>query len=100
VNHAVAAGGNYRAAWLCDLLESGGYDDWFLPSKTELNLIYLNLRERGLGGFTNEWYWSSSENSDRSAWTQNFGTGNQIGTDSYFDSGKIKGHNVRAIRQF
>jgi hypothetical protein len=94
VNHAVTAGGNYRAAWLCDLLESGGYDDWFLPSKTELNLIYLNLRERGLGGFTNAWYWSSSEYSANYSWAQNFSSGNQT------DLGKDSSRNVRAIRQF
>jgi hypothetical protein len=97
VNHAVAAGGNYRATWLCDLLESGGYDDWFLPSKTELNLIYLNLRERGIGGFTNEWYWSSSEHDDGRAWAQNFGSGNQ---DNDYQGWKNREHNVRAIRQF
>jgi hypothetical protein len=99
VNHAVSAGGNYRAAWLCDLLESGGYDDWFLPSKVELNLIYLNLRERGLGGFTNEWYWSSSESSSGGAWTQHFGSGDQNDL-SYSHGEKSRSHNVRAIRQF
>jgi hypothetical protein len=77
-NHAIAAGGNYRAAWLCDSLEYGGYDDWFLPSKAELNLMYLNLKERGLGGFIVEWYWSSSESGGNNSWTQGFGSGTQI----------------------
>jgi hypothetical protein len=106
VNHAVAAGGNYRAAWLCDSLEYGEYDDWFLPSKAELNLMYLNLKERGLGGFITEWYWSSSEGGDNNSWTQGFGRENQINdpyghwSEPYGQGSKDIGHNVRAIRQF
>jgi hypothetical protein len=106
VNHAVATGGNYRAAWLCDSLEYGGYDDWFMPSKAELNLMYLNLKERGLGGFVTEWYWSSSESGDNNSWTQGFGSGNQINdpyggwAEPYGQGRKDLGHNIRAIRQF
>jgi hypothetical protein len=49
------------AARLCDDLVSGGYDDWYLPSLLELNLMFVNLHTAGLGGFTNAIYWSSSE---------------------------------------
>ena len=55
--------GNY-AARLCELLthKSKGvlYDDWFLPSKEELNQIFLNLYQHGLG-MLEGMYWSSSE---------------------------------------
>ncbi len=31
------------AAKLCDDLIYNGFDDWFLPSKDELNLLFVNL---------------------------------------------------------
>ena len=64
------------AAKKCLDYSYGGYDDWFLPSKYELNLMYHNLHERGLGSFAS-YYWSSSENSNIYAWFQDFNSGNQ-----------------------
>ncbi len=61
---------NY-AARLCDIHEAGGYDDWFLPSKDELNLMRQNLYQNDLGGFDGS-YWSSSEITAISAWNQSF----------------------------
>ncbi len=52
-----------------------GLNDWVLPSKDELNLLYLNRNL--IGGFTATDYWSSSEVSDVAAWKQNFSTGLQ-----------------------
>jgi hypothetical protein len=45
----------------CDGLVFDGYDDWFLPSRDELELMCDNLRGKGLGNFSDD-YWSSSEN--------------------------------------
>jgi hypothetical protein len=48
------------------------YADWFLPSKGELNQMYLNRSAiGGLYGF----YWSSSEREDATAWKQYFAVG-------------------------
>ena len=45
------------AAKLCDEYTAGGKDDWFLPSKDELNFMYENRHKKGLGGFADDFYW-------------------------------------------
>jgi len=49
------------AADVCANLVLGGHSDWFLPSKNELNQMYINLKNNGLGGFASDFYWSSTE---------------------------------------
>jgi len=91
-----------RAAYLCDALVTNevGYavcDDWFLPSKEELNLMYTNLKVAGVGGFSDDepmCYWSSSEDDANHAWLQDFFDGYQDSIDKYF------GNRVRAVRAF
>jgi hypothetical protein len=65
------------AAELCDDLDMGGYTDWFLPSIDELKLMYQNLKEKGLGNFTDGDYLSSSEYDKDYIWLQRFGDGKQ-----------------------
>ncbi|MDR2178642.1 MAG: DUF1566 domain-containing protein, partial [Treponema sp.] len=95
---ALENGGEIGAALLCVDLEIGGYKDWFLPSKAELNLMYRNLALKNLGSFKNEWYWSSSQADNDYAWRQNFEDGEQraVGAGYY----KSYTYTVRAIRQF
>ncbi len=50
----------------------GGYEDWFQPSKDELNLMYENLHEEGLGDFALANYWSSSDGFVDAAWRHMF----------------------------
>ncbi|GHT82037.1 hypothetical protein FACS1894137_00200 [Spirochaetia bacterium] len=85
-----------RAAQLCTSFNYGGYTDWFLPSKDELDLIYKNLAIKGVGGFTGDWYWSSSENNTNYAWSQNFSDGRQYAASN----GKLNPLCVRAVRAF
>jgi hypothetical protein len=80
------------AADLCDQMEEGFYDDWYLPNIDELKRIWL-VREE-LGGFNDAFYWSSSEHTLYNAEAWNFNT-NQWG---YFP--KETELLVRAIRYF
>jgi hypothetical protein len=70
-------------------------DDWFLGSLGEMMLMYTNLRQAGVGGFSSDdYYWSSSEAGDDYAWLQYFDGGNQA-------SGNEGGTSyVRPVRAF
>ncbi|MCL2765801.1 MAG: InlB B-repeat-containing protein [Treponema sp.] len=93
-------GGFGWAAQACDALVINSFDDWFLPSRDELNHMYGNLHMRGLGSFRSEGYWTSTAGgtdlwNDRIWWWVDFSNGNNQ-TQSYGDLQK----HVRAIRQF
>ena len=83
--------GSY-AAQLCADLVLGGYSDWYLPSKDELNKLYLN--RVAVGGFASAYYWSSTESSSGNAWLQYFVNGAQ------YNPNKNATYRVRAIRAF
>ena len=95
------------AADICANLTLGGYNDWFLPSKDELNEMWKNLADsdgdgtntgpsdpNNLGNFANLVYWSSSETDNDEAWGQIF----DLGTQDYGD--KVTTVYVRAVRSF
>jgi len=85
--------GSY-AAKLCADLAVNGYDDWFLPSKDELNQIYINRSY--LDGIV-EWeeYWSSSvTDAYIDPWYQNLTNGSQM------EANPFSMKNVRPMRQF
>ena len=68
------------------------YGDWFLPSKGELNQMYVN--KTVIGGFFSADYWSSSEADAITAWAQFFGVGFQV------TNGKAGPGYVRPVRAF
>ena len=68
------------------------FTDWRLPTKNELNLLYM--RRNNVGGFAINFYWSSTQNEDEEAWRQGFFTGRQS------SSSKTERSNVRAVRAF
>jgi Protein of unknown function (DUF1566) len=82
------------AARICGDLVLNGYSDWYLPSKDELNKLYLN--RAAIGGFGIWEYWSSSEINANAAWVQNLNAGTQDNTIS--KSNNV--YSVRAIRYF
>ena len=86
---------------VCTNYSGGGYHDWVLPSKDELNILYNNRNI--IGGFAsvttpgtaiNAKYWSSSEFDLHYAWSQDFSSGGQ----AYVGKSTIYG--ARAIRYF
>jgi len=80
------------ASFACSSLSLNGFDDWYLPSKDELNKIYLN---KGLlPNFRTGYYWTSSEYSDYEVWVHDFSSGNQV--TQY----KWEYYNVRSVRSF
>ncbi|MDR0302396.1 MAG: DUF1566 domain-containing protein [Treponema sp.] len=80
------------AAQKADDLTLNGYNDWFLPSRAELDQMYGNLKRKNLGEYKNEWYWSSSDSSKYYAQAQNFRDG------SISTAGKGNKYYVRPIR--
>jgi hypothetical protein len=88
------------ASQLCQTLSLGGYTDWYLPSKYELNLMYQNIGQGdalglgNIGNFANDFYWSSTDANNIGAWSQNFTSGTQ---GSFV---KVRLDYVRAVRAF
>jgi hypothetical protein len=84
------------AAKLCNDLVLGGQNDWFLPSRDELNLMYKNLHTNNQGNFgiKSYYYWSSSENDYGIAWLFWFTAGRAI------YGNKNGTYYVRAVRAF
>jgi hypothetical protein len=90
------------AARLCYDLVEGGYSDWYLPSRDELNKLYEN--RVAIGNFTTSeseitMYWSSTENTNNplyTAWVQFFSHGIQS-PDRGKDGNAIR---VRCVRSF
>ena len=88
--------GNAFAATVCNeysvTVAGVTYGDWYLPSKHELNLLFIN--RVAVGGVGSSYYWSSSETANLGAWDQDFLNGNQGGNS------KHNANYVRAVRAF
>jgi len=82
------------AAIYCDEFILNDYDDWFLPSLEEVMLIYSNLHSVGLGDFTDDIYWTSTEESDQNAKSVDLWKGMEI------VSLKTTSYRVRPVRKF
>lgn len=101
--------GNYAAKWAEDLV-CGGVDDWFLPSKDELDLAYNRLAQNRVGGqntlvgsFNKGYYWTSTDYNNVTAWTQYFMDGQQFDRVQTLSGNKQPPSNpfrVRPVRAF
>jgi hypothetical protein len=72
----------------------GSKTDWFLPSVGEAMLMYVNLRQSGVGSFAIDKYWSSSELGASNAWFEGFYSGDQN------TNNKSTPYYVRPVRAF
>ena len=86
------------AAGLARAYTGGEYTDWFLPSKDELNQMYIKKSTleavSGFNEFFNGYYWSSTELDYDDALMQLFAIGYQT------NSTKAMSGQVRAVRAF
>ena len=93
----------------------GGQDDWFLPSKDELDLVFNNIAQNRprftdsnpgqitpLGGFDKGYYWTSTDYNGSTAWTQYFQDGQQFDRVQTLSANKnpVRPFKVRPIRTF
>lgn len=87
----------HPAAEYCDSFVSDVYSDWYLPSKDELNLAWVNRAAiAGALNFTgSEYYWSSTQYSATNAWRQRFSDGGQY---NYYKSNAYRVRPVRRLK--
>lgn len=90
--------GNHQfAAQLClnyRTEDSNIYQDWYLPAKHELDIIYSQLFLRGIGNLATDNYWSSTETNTNNATVRHFGN------PLIFAQGKNQLARVRAVKRF
>jgi uncharacterized protein (TIGR02145 family) len=79
---------------ISNLIVDNTYNDWFLPSIDELNLMYTELYLYGVGNLWNNKYWSSSEVDANNALVLAFDSG------SYINWSKASVAYTRPIRYF
>lgn len=87
-----AQGSGEYAAKICADYRGGSKNDWFLPSKDELKLMFDFFYRNSSEGLTESYYWSSSESRITHAWYQ--------GVDFSNPTIKYTANSVRAIRAF
>jgi hypothetical protein len=97
-----------RAATVTRAFRGGSKSDWFLPSRDELNELCKYARQQTTGntstlctnanslrtGFTNGYYWSSTETSAATSIYQLFSDG------ARGDRNKAEADSVRPVRAF
>lgn len=85
------------AARICLNLSAAGYNDWYLPSKDEIQLMNTNLQKLGVGNFAwAQYYWTSSQWD----WSGSMAWAYRISDDVWNQYTKNSTLRVRPIRSF
>jgi len=77
----IASQHDYPAAEWAHSLQIGAFSDFYLPSRRELRLLWVNVPEL----FADGYYWSSTQYSRDSAWFQDFSVGDQYLNDKSYE---------------
>jgi len=91
-NIIAAQGKGDYAASICANYRGGGKNDWYLPSKDELEKLYKFMLKTGIGGSGSDYYWSSTEYDAEFAWYQ--------GQNLNYRGAKYVLNRARAVRAF
>jgi hypothetical protein len=83
-------GHDHPAADWAHQLNLNGHNDWYLPARRELSLLYANVPDL----FDKVWHWSSTQCSAYHAWSQDFADGDQT------TGHKGLAFRARAVRRF
>lgn len=83
----------HPAAQWAHELTIGKFDDFYLPARRELSLMYANVPEL----FKKEWRWSSTQYSEAYAWIQTFDAGDQ---NTYWKAHYTRARAVRRVYPF
>jgi TolB-like protein len=103
MDFARTVGGGFNwAARICVEYRLNGFNDWFIPSRDELNYMYGNLHMKGIGNFRPEQYWSSTISYNHGwgshfSWNINFSNGENIPEVEWRPENRFL---IRPCRQF
>lgn len=82
---------SHHAARFASGYEKDGHRDFYLPSRLELDVAYVTIRN---AFDENDWYWSSTEQSATLAWGRNFG---DVALDGLFKHMPARARPVRSM---
>lgn len=88
---------DHPAAAHCLAYDGGGYNDWHMPARSQLTLMYNNLRDHAEFAdnvSSGDYTWASTEFSSNTAWNRKFSDGGE-----HYNTKDFTNRRVRPIRR-